>query len=51
MIMKTVGMPAAMWLLFAGSFEKQLSETLPFSAERAKEIAGSARCTRPSKIM
>ncbi len=32
-----------MWLLFAASFEKQLSETLPFSTARAKEIAGKAK--------
>ena len=41
--MKYMGMPAAMWLLFAGSFERQLSEALPFSAARAKEITGKAR--------
>ena len=41
--MKYIGMPAAMWLLFVGSFEKQLSETLPFSTTRAKEITAAAK--------
>ena len=41
--MKTIGMPAGMWLLFAGSFRKQLIETLGYDAIRAREIAGKAK--------
>ena len=42
--MKTIGMPAGMWLLFAGSFRKQLIETLGYDAIRAREITGKAKC-------
>ena len=38
--MNTIGMPAGMWLLFAGSFRKQLIETLGYDAIRAREITG-----------
>ena len=41
--MKYAGMPAGMWLLFAGSFERQLSETLCFKASRAREITALAK--------
>ena len=41
--MKIIGMPAGMWLLFAGSFRKQLSETLGFDAVRAKEVTAKAK--------
>ena len=41
--MKTIGMPAGMWLLFAGSFRKQLIETLGYDAIRAREIASKAK--------
>ena len=41
--MKTIGMPAGMWLLFAGSFRKQLSETLGCDTLRAREITGKAK--------
>ncbi len=41
--MKTIGMPADMWLLFAGSFRKQLIETLGYDAIRAREIASKAK--------
>ena len=41
--MKTIGMPAGMWLLFAGSFRKQLIETLGCDAIRAREIASKAK--------
>ena len=40
--MNTIGMPAGMWLLFAGSFRKQLIETLGYDAIRAREITGKA---------
>ena len=36
-------MPAGMWLLFAGSFRKQLIETLGYDAIRAREIASKAK--------
>ena len=41
--MNTIGMPAGMWLLFAGSFRKQLIETLGYDAIRAREIASKAK--------
>ena len=41
--MKTIGMPAGMWLLFAGSFRKQLIETLGCDAIRAREITSKAK--------
>ena len=41
--MKTIGMPAGMWLLFVGSFRKQLTGTLGYEASRGKEIAVRAR--------
>lgn len=41
--MKTIGMPAGMWLLFAGSFRKQLIETLGCDAVRAREITARAK--------
>ena len=41
--MKTIGMPAGMWLLFAGSFRKQLIEKLGYDAIRAREITSKAK--------
>ena len=41
--MKYIGMPAGVWLLFVGSFKKQLVGTLGFSADRAKEITVLAK--------
>ena len=41
--MKYTGMPAGMWLLFAGSFRKQLIETLGYDAIRAREITSKAK--------
>lgn len=41
--MRIIGMPAGMWLLFAGSFKKQLVETLGFDAARASGITGKAK--------
>ena len=41
--MKTIGMPAGVWLLFVGSFRKQLSRTLGFEESRAKQITGLAK--------
>jgi hypothetical protein len=41
--MKYMGMPAGMWLLFAGSFSKQLTLTLGYDAVRAREITEKAK--------
>ena len=41
--MKYCGMPAGMWLLFVGSFRRQLSETLGFRPSRAKAITVMAK--------
>ena len=41
--MNTIGMPAGMWLLFAGSFRKQLIEKLGYDAIRAREITSKAK--------
>ncbi|MCM1047167.1 MAG: L-2-amino-thiazoline-4-carboxylic acid hydrolase [Clostridiales bacterium] len=41
--MKYVGMPMGMWLLFCASFKKQLSVTLNFNADTAKEIKKRAK--------
>ena len=43
MIMKYMGMPVGMWLLFAGSFRRQLSGPLGFDAARAREITAGAK--------
>ncbi len=40
--MKYMGMPAGMWLLFEGSFRKNLTEVLDFSKEEAAFITGKA---------
>ena len=36
--MKYTGMPFGMWMLFAGSFQKQLIEVLGYDADTAKAI-------------
>ena len=41
--MKYKGMPVGMWLLFVGSFKRQLTMTLGFEASRAKEITALAK--------
>ena len=41
--MKTIGMPVGMWLLFVGSFKRQLTKTLGFDASHAKEITAQAK--------
>ena len=41
--MRIIGMPAGMWLLFVGSFKKQLMGTLGLDATRAREVAGRAK--------
>lgn len=40
--MKYLGMPAGMWLLFAGSFEKNLTVKLGYTAVEAKQIRKNA---------
>lgn len=41
--MKYTGMPSGMWLLFAGSFRKQLVRVLKYDAAEAKGITAKAR--------
>ena len=41
--MKYAGMPGGMWLLFAGSFRKNLSSVLKYDAAEAKSITGKAK--------
>lgn len=41
--MKYIGMPAGMWLLFSGSFRKQLTSVLKYDPDAAKSIASGAR--------
>ena len=41
--MKYSGMPAGMWLLFSGSFRRQLSAVLGYDAEAAGEITRKAK--------
>ena len=36
--MRRTGMPMAMWVLFAGSFQKQLTAVLGYDAATAKAI-------------
>lgn len=41
--MKYAGMPAGMWLLFSGSFRKQLGSVLEYDARTAGEITSKAK--------
>ena len=41
--MKYAGMPMGMWMLFAGSFQKQLTAVLGYDADAAKQIAKTAK--------
>ena len=41
--MRYAGMPMGMWILFAGSFRKQLSATYGYDAETAKAITDKAK--------
>ena len=41
--MKYAGMPAGMWLLFAGSFRRQLSSVFNYDKETAKTVSAKAR--------
>ncbi len=41
--MKYAGMPFGMWVLFAGSFQKQLTAVLGYDAATAKQITKNAK--------
>ena len=41
--MKYIGMPMGMWVLFAGSFQKQLTAVLGYGADTAKAITKKAK--------
>ena len=41
--MKYVGMPAGMWLLFAGSFRRHLSAVFNYDKETAKTVSAKAK--------
>ena len=41
--MKYIGMPMGMWVLFAGSFQKQLTAVLGYDADAAKAITKKAK--------
>ncbi|MBR1842496.1 MAG: L-2-amino-thiazoline-4-carboxylic acid hydrolase [Oscillospiraceae bacterium] len=41
--MKYAGMPAGMWLLFAGSFRRQLTDTLGYDDKAAKSVTSGAK--------
>ena len=41
--MKYIGMPMGMWVLFAGSFQKQLTAVLGYDADAAKTITKKAK--------
>ena len=41
--MKYAGMPFGMWVLFAGSFQKQLTAVLGYDAATAKAITKKAK--------
>ncbi len=41
--MKYAGMPSGMWMLFAGSFRKNLTSVLKYDAETAGTITGRAK--------
>ena len=41
--MKYAGMPAGMWLLFAGSFRKHLSSVLSYDQETARIVSAKAK--------
>ena len=41
--MKYAGMPTGMWVLFSGSFRKNLTEILGFDASTAREVTSAAK--------
>ena len=41
--MKYMGMPFGMWMLFAGSFQKQLTAVLGYDADTARAITKKAK--------
>ena len=51
--MKYIGMPMGMWVLFAGSFQKQLTAVLGYGADTAKAITKKAKpqYSHPAKAL
>ena len=41
--MRWTGMPMAMWVLFAGSFQKQLTAVLGYDTDTARKITEKAK--------
>ena len=41
--MKCAGMPVGMWVLFSGSFQKQLTAVLSYDAATARAITKKAK--------
>ena len=41
--MKYIGMPMGMWVLFAGSFQKQLTAVFSYDADAAQAITKKAK--------
>ena len=48
--MKYAGMPAGMWLLFSGSFNKHLREVLGYDTSTAKDITAKAKVSRETVV-
>lgn len=46
--MKYAGMPFGMWMLFAGSFQKQLTTVLGYDAATAKAITKKGKAAIPA---
>ena len=42
--MKYTGMPMGMWVLFAGSFQKQLTAVLGYDADTARAMDIGEKC-------
>ena len=41
--MRTIGMPAGMWALFAGSFQRKLTDVLGYDRKTAARVTKAAR--------
>ena len=46
--MKYAGMPFGMWMLFAGSFQKQLTAVLGYDAATARAITKKGKAAIPA---
>ena len=46
--MKYAGMPFGMWVLFAGSFQKQLTAVLGYDAATARAITKKGKAAIPA---